>query len=366
MSYQQEFINKIVPYAQKSQKMYGVFASVTISQACWESAYGTYKGAVVQQDHNLFGIKYAGNHCPDIKVTKGSKVGDGAGYYCHYENIGDSCIDHGYFLKHNSRYTQSGTFNAKNGKDQLKCIMNAGYAESAYYDGACKIIDTYNLYQYDNVVDNSKIIESACNWAVKIANDDTHGYDQTNRWGTPDYDCSSLVISAYEQAGIKVKEAGATYTGNMKSAFLKCGFKVVGLDNLQRGDVLLNEVHHTALFLGNGKMVQASITENGVVTGGQPGDQTGREIWVAPYKNYPWDFALRLEGGSTGGGGGGDTPGDNYVSLKSMLWYDGITRISCYENKFKLITTHGNVVQIQNILNLRHYFVKKSNILYNK
>ena len=60
MSYQQDFINKIVPYAQKSQKMYGVFASVTISQACWESAYGTYSGAVVQQDHNLFGIKYAG------------------------------------------------------------------------------------------------------------------------------------------------------------------------------------------------------------------------------------------------------------------------------------------------------------------
>ena len=65
-------------------------------------------------------------------------------------------------------------------------------------------------------------IESACTWAVGIANDNSHGYDQIHRQG-PDYDCSSLVINAYEQAGVKVKEAGATYTGNMRAAFVKCG-----------------------------------------------------------------------------------------------------------------------------------------------
>ena len=36
--------------------------------------------------------------------------------------------------------------------------------------------------------------EKAVTWAIKIANDPAHGYDQDNRWG-PDYDCSSLVIS---------------------------------------------------------------------------------------------------------------------------------------------------------------------------
>ena len=32
--------------------------------------------------------------------------------------------------------------------------------------------------------------EKAVTWAIKIANDPAHGYDQDNRWG-PDYDCSS-------------------------------------------------------------------------------------------------------------------------------------------------------------------------------
>ena len=43
-------------------------------------------------------------------------------------------------------------------------------------------------------------LEKACNWAVGIANDDSHGYDQKHRWGTPDYDCSSLVISAFQES----------------------------------------------------------------------------------------------------------------------------------------------------------------------
>lgn len=47
--------------------------------------------------------------------------------------------------------------------------------------------------------------EKAVTWAIEIANDPAHGYDQDNRWG-PDYDCSSLVISAWQQAGVPVKQ----------------------------------------------------------------------------------------------------------------------------------------------------------------
>ena len=66
-----------------------------------------------------------------------------------------------------------------------------------------------------------KKINSAVEWAVGIANDDSHGYDQIGRWG-PDYDCSSLMISAWQQAGVPVMANGATYTGNMKNVFV-CG-----------------------------------------------------------------------------------------------------------------------------------------------
>lgn len=144
------------------------------------------------------------------------------------------------------------------------------------------------------------VIENAVNWIIGIANDNTHGYDQGSRW-SPNYDCSSLVISAWQQAGVPVRTNGATYTGNMKSAFLRTGFQVVTDGTLRAGDVLLNEQNHTAMYIGNGKIVQASLNERGGVTGGISGDQTGKEIAVVPYYNYPWDCVLRYTGGNSGG-----------------------------------------------------------------
>ena len=141
------------------------------------------------------------------------------------------------------------------------------------------------------------------------AADNSHGYDQQYRWGERgDYDCSAAVIQAWELAGVPVKSSGATYTGNMRGAFLRCGFEDVTSfinlasgSGLHRGDVLLNIVNHTAMYCGAGQEVEASINELGTATGGQPGDQTGREFLVRPYRNYPWNCVLRYggEGGTT-------------------------------------------------------------------
>ena len=136
------------------------------------------------------------------------------------------------------------------------------------------------------------IVEKAIAWALGIANDSSHGYDQASRWG-PNYDCSSFVIRAFKEAGLPLT---ATYTGNMKYDFLRHGFVIVTDGTLKRGDVLLHEQNHTALYIGNGQIVQASINERGGVTGGQSGDQTGSEIGVRSYYNYPWDVVLRYVG----------------------------------------------------------------------
>jgi hypothetical protein len=142
-------------------------------------------------------------------------------------------------------------------------------------------------------------IDKAVAWALDTATSPAHGYDQNKRWG-PDYDCSSFVISAWQNAGVPVKDEGATYTGNMYYPFIRCGFKDVTLRvnlktgaGLEKGDVLLNKANHTEMYVGGNQNVKASINEKGGTTGGQTGDQNGREIRVSGYYNYPWDCVLR-------------------------------------------------------------------------
>lgn len=179
-----------------------------------------------------------------------------------------------------------------------------------YTDRQKAVIDMIHEYaiskEKEETVTMTKT-EKAIQQMEAWARDDSHGYDQDYRWGEKgDYDCSSAIISAWENAGVPVKSKGATYTGDMRTVFLSCGFKditnkvnVATGAGLIRGDVLLNTVHHTAMYCGNGKEVEASINEKGTAHGGKPGDQTGKEFLIRNYRNYPWDCILRYQESSS-------------------------------------------------------------------
>lgn len=145
---------------------------------------------------------------------------------------------------------------------------------------------------------------------------DRHGYSQPNRAGigtggpadetitlsdgtqvkisSGDKDCSSLMVECVAAMGLPT--GGATYTGNMRRGLTSTGnFEWHGrgdLGSLRRGDILLNERHHTAMYLGSGRVGMASQSEHGTVTGTR-GDQTGREIYIRDYYDCPWDGFLR-------------------------------------------------------------------------
>lgn len=143
-------------------------------------------------------------------------------------------------------------------------------------------------------------IDTYVSWAVKIANDNTHGYSQAVRWA-PDYDCSSFVISALEAAGFPMKAYGASYTGNMGQALKACGFvKVSGVslstgEGLIKGDILLNPQTHTEIYIGSGQAVGAHSSETGGKYG-KAGDQTGNEISIQTYRNKNYKEIWRYGG----------------------------------------------------------------------
>lgn len=160
---------------------------------------------------------------------------------------------------------------------------------------------TYHVDAVTGAISNATAvrIRAAMQWMCDIAYDPSHGYDWSYRWGERgDYDCSSLVISALRQAGFDT--GSATYTGNMRSNLTARGFRwITDVSQRQAGDILLNETYHTAMYLGNEWLVQASGNENGGVYGGQPGDQTGKEIYERNYYTYGhggWDGLLRYVG----------------------------------------------------------------------
>ena len=125
---------------------------------------------------------------------------------------------------------------------------------------------------------------------IEAAKNDLIGYDQNERYTYWDLlktcgyrpanikqaceaDCSAGVIANTKAAGYllnipALKNLNATYTGNMRAGFKKAGFQVLtaskylsGYDYLMPGDILLNDVHHTATNLGIGKKVSYTPSE---------------------------------------------------------------------------------------------------------
>lgn len=152
---------------------------------------------------------------------------------------------------------------------------------------------------YNNQSRKDKFVEKMEHYA----DDDSHGYSQkppSGRWG-PDFDCSSLIYQAADDAGYSVGTGSdkVRFTGTMLKDFEKAGFQIlpfanVGVSDLKIGDILLNLALHAEVYVGDGKTVAATSSETGGYTG-EAGDQTGSEIERHPVTTFKkeWDYILR-------------------------------------------------------------------------
>ena len=216
----------------------------------------------------------------------------------------------------------------KDPKKYLETIRADGYAtSSAYVGNVYAVIVVCNLTQYDPT-ENSKndkkekvtaqqIIDDAVDFAVQMANDNTHGYSQVvrslyNISAPKSFDCSSLVLTAYyyafmknglsEQAAFLKQNCG--YTGNMLQ-MKKCGFEVVATKQtaharMKKGDVELADNNpdgsnsHVALAIDGDNIVHARSSEGTKNTI----DDSGNEIRTQPWYLYShgWTHRLRFTG----------------------------------------------------------------------
>lgn len=154
-----------------------------------------------------------------------------------------------------------------------------------------------------------QIIDDAVDFALRMANDNIHGYSQAvrslyNTTNPTSFDCSSLVCTAFYYAfknrGISPtpKDLGCTYTGNMLN-LLECGFEVVARNQtahsqMQKGDIELHTVYHTALAIDGDNIVHARSSEGT----GNTRDDSGNEIRTQPWYLYSqgWTHRLRFTG----------------------------------------------------------------------
>ena len=172
----------------------------------------------------------------------------------------------------------------------------------------------------------AKFIQAAIDYAM----DDSHGYSQINRWG-PDFDCASLMYQCGYDAGYDLNRQDPRYTGSMIKDFKAVGFRVDDFDgnlgDLEPGDILLNTTHHTAVYVGNGLLVEASSSETGGIDG-RPGDQTRGEIHATHVYNYPWTHVLTPPKESTDNAPSAPSFTPVKDTIKKMPIGDAITRIA--------------------------------------
>lgn len=149
------FINAVAPMAQQSQAQYGVPASVTMAQAILESGWG--ESELSRYGQAYFGVKcnsasyspYSSGCVPKLtwEVIGGQNVYVWA-HFRSYDSLRDSVLDHGYFLRNNSRYAPA--FSQSTAAGFVRAIAAAGYAtDPGYADKLIGIINANNLTRFD-------------------------------------------------------------------------------------------------------------------------------------------------------------------------------------------------------------------------
>ena len=142
-------------------------------------------------------------------------------------------------------------------------------------------------------------LEQAVQWAIKISQDNSHGYNNTvgYNFGPGDFDCGGFITCALRYAGILQPTDYYEPNDGMEQILVTRGFEARPFNaaDVKRGDVLYR-YGHTELAISNTETVGAHSNYDGV-----PGDSSHNEINVsANVLGGGWTTIYRYGNGASG------------------------------------------------------------------
>ncbi len=149
----QAYINKYQLLAIEEMNRSGIPASITMAQACLESADGT--SLLAEKSNNHFGIK-----CKSNWTGKKVYYDDDEKNECFrkYKSVEESFYDHTDFLMNNPRYSFLFQLAPTDYKNWAHGLKKAGYATANHYDKRLiEIIEEFKLYRLDYKMAYSEI-----------------------------------------------------------------------------------------------------------------------------------------------------------------------------------------------------------------
>ena len=149
----EEYIQNYLALAISEMERTGVPASITLAQGCLESNNGNSQLSLKSNNH--FGIK-----CKSNWTGKRVYHDDDHKNECfrHYNSVEESYLDHSNFLAANPRYSELFSLDMTDYKGWAHGLKKAGYATNPQYANLLiKIIEDYQLYQYDQGLDSRKL-----------------------------------------------------------------------------------------------------------------------------------------------------------------------------------------------------------------
>jgi LysM repeat protein len=176
----EEYVNTYRDVAIKKQKEFKIPASITLAQGILESGSGN--SLLARNANNHFGIK-----CHKGWTGKTYHMDDDAKNECFrkYKKVEDSYKDHSKFLTQRGRYSFLFNYKTTDYKSWAHGLKKAGYATNPKYPQLLiKIIEKYNLDQYDKNYKKSKSPTNKTKRKVKSSSISISDFKQADTWNS--------------------------------------------------------------------------------------------------------------------------------------------------------------------------------------